>query len=130
MKFMSKAKDGGPDSPVTAFFILEMKPFFTIAILKFNKGSREQFHTHAFNAYTWLLKGHMLEETIDNSLYTYQKSLVPKYTPCSKNHRVIAHTNSYCLTLRGPWSKTWQEYDSSLNKTTAFTHGRKVVSIK
>ena len=124
--FLSTAKDGGPDSPVDAYFVIEMKWLFTIALLKFNKGARESFHTHAFNAFTWFISGSMLEEDFsDPLLYRYTRSLLPKFTPRLKNHRVIAEEDSWCFTIRGPWCSSWTE--DHKNKTITLTHGRKVI---
>ena len=124
---MSKAKDGGPDSPVDAYFLIECKSLFSIALLKFNKGGREQYHTHAFNAYTWFLSGSMYEECIDGSLYKYEKGLFPKITRRCKNHRVRASENSWCITVRGPWIDTWTEHSDDKTIKTTLTHGRKII---
>lgn len=129
MKFFSKAKDGGPDSPVDAFFLFEIKPIGSIAILRFNQGAREAFHTHAFNALTWFICGDMVEETIDGSFKPYRRSLLPKFTPRVNNHRVRVYKTSWCLTIRGPWRNTWTE--DTEKETLILTHGRKVLySIK
>ena len=40
---------------------------FSIALLKFEGISREAYHTHAFGAISWLLKGMLVEEFLDNS---------------------------------------------------------------
>lgn len=128
MKFFTKAKDGGPESPVDAYFLFEIKSLLTVAILKFNKGSREAFHTHAFHALTWFIKGDLVEEDINGEFHIYERGILPKVTRRSKNHRVIALADSWCFTIRGPWSKTWTE--DTDEKTTVLTHGRKVVSEK
>lgn len=127
MRFMEKSKDGGPESPVDGYFVIEIKSLFSFAILKFNKGCRETFHNHAFNALTWFLSGDMVEEDVDGTLLPYSKSLLPKVTKREKMHRVIANKDSWAITLRGPWSKYWKEYDQKDDKTTNLTHGRKVV---
>ncbi len=127
MRLLRKTKDGGPSSPVDAFFLVEIKGLFSVALLKFNKGGREQFHTHAFNAITWFLSGRLTEEDMDGSKYQYSNSLMPKYTPKLKNHRVIAGEDSWCLTIRGPWSRMWSEYDPSTKEITIFGHGRVVI---
>jgi len=54
-------KDGGPDSTVTGYWLIESKKWFSIVLLKFEGKSREAFHTHAFNAISWLLKGKLIE---------------------------------------------------------------------
>lgn len=128
MRFMTKSKDGGPDSPVDGYFLLELKGLFSIALLKFNKGCRENYHTHAFNALTWFICGDLVEQDVTGKIYLYRKSLKPKYTPRDKNHRVIASRDSWCLTLRGRWQDTWTEYSEKDRKTTVLTHGRRIVS--
>jgi hypothetical protein len=125
MRILSLSKDGGPDSPVDGFFLIEIKSLFSIVLLRFNEGGREAFHTHAFNALTWFLAGDMEEEDIDGYFHFYQRSLIPKYTPRSKNHRVWANRTSWCLSIRGPWNSTWTE-DTDTHHTV-LTHGRKVV---
>lgn len=125
IKLLQRAPDGGADSPVTAYFLLEWKHVCSIALLRFNKGGREAFHTHAFDALTWFLVGAMKEEDIDGTLHTYKRGLWPKLTRKEKNHRVSATETSWCITLRGPWDKTWTEHLDGVR--TTFTWGRKVV---
>jgi hypothetical protein len=128
MKFFSKSKDGGPNSPVDAYFLFEIKPIISIALLKFNAGGREAFHTHAFSAVTWFLYGDLTEEQIDGTFTKYTRSIIPKITLRNNNHRVYATKTSWCLTIRGPWLKTWTE-DTEKEKIT-LTHGRKVINIE
>lgn len=132
MKLFTKAKDGGKYSPVDAYFLFEIKGFISIALLKFNKGTREAFHTHAFNAFTWFLCGDLEEERYHFDIDTivskkYSRKLVPKLTTKDNLHRVIAHTDSWCFTIRGPWSKYWTEWNNGI--TTVFTHRREVVDM-
>lgn len=128
MRILQKTKDGGPDSPVEAYFLCEFKNLFSIAFLKFNNGGRMQFQTHAFNAFTWLIWGNLIEENIDGRLHHYQQSIFPKYTPRSQHHRVMSIGTSWCFTIRGSWSKHWTEYDPCTKATTKFKSGRRVVS--
>ena len=126
MRILQKAKDGGPDSPVDAYFLIEWKGLFSIALLKFNKGFRNAFHTHAFNAWTWFLKGNMREETYNsNTNYVYSRELLPKFTPREKNHRVIALEDSWAITFRGPWNSIWTEDENGVR--TTLTNNRQVV---
>ena len=127
MKLFEKCKDGGKDSPVDGYFLIEIKGLFSIALLKFNKGGREAFHTHAFDAYTWFLKGNLIEEDVDGSFYVYGRSFFPKKTLKSKNHRVKAIEDSWCFTLRGAWENNWTEYNERLDETTVFSWGRNIV---
>jgi len=129
MKFLTKTKDGGPESPVDAYFLFEIRSLCSVALLKFNKGCREAHHTHAFNAFTWFISGDMYEEKLYNGNleYTpYNRSFLPKITRREKNHRVIADKTSWCFTIRGPWNKTWTEDHNGV--ITTLTHGRIVIN--
>lgn len=129
MNIWTKGKDGGPDSPVDAYSLIEFNHLFSIVILKFNKGERDNFHTHAFNALTWFIMGDLIEEGISGSKYNYKNGILPKVTKRIKNHRVKAMKDSWCLSLRGPWCNNWTEYDERSNETTVFTHGREVTGV-
>jgi hypothetical protein len=56
-RLFSIKTDGGKDSGVTVYFLIECKALFSIGILYFREGTREAYHNHAFNALTWWLKG-------------------------------------------------------------------------
>lgn len=131
MKFFQIAKDGGPDSPVTGFFVVEIKSLFSIVFLKFNKGAREAFHSHAFNAVTLWLRGtaieHVLNPTRSVASRIWEAPTV-KYTPRDLMHRIEAPENVYAFSIRGPWVNTWKEYLPTTNDTVLLTHGRKVVT--
>lgn len=128
MKLLSKSKDGGPESPVEAYFLIEFKPLFSVALLKFNPGSRENYHSHAFNAMTWFIKGSMIEIMADGSRHWYRRSLCPKVTPRDRLHKVWSYSTSWCITVRGPWHKSWLEYDPVRDRTIRLGNGRKIVT--
>lgn len=123
MRIFQKAKDGGPKSPVDAYFLCEFKGLFSIALLKFNQGTREVFHTHAFDAWTWFLDGNMFERNYNGGMHFYKRGFFPKVTRKEHNHKVHALRDSWCLTLRGPWSDTWTE-TNKYGETITLTHGR------
>lgn len=126
MKLFSKSHDGGPNSGVTGYWAIECKSLFSIVLLRFNEGSREAYHSHAFNALTWWLKGSVTEHFLDGSSpIDWKPSLKPKFTPRNNFHKIYANEVSWALSLRGPWSKTWQEHKQ--DKTYTLTHGRKIV---
>ncbi len=125
MKFLFKRKDGGKDSNVTGFWFIEWKSFFSIVLLKFDKGSRESFHNHAFNALTFWLSGEVDEHLLDGTVKTWKPSIKPKYTPKSCFHKVFGVKTTYALSFRGPWNKTWKEYSPENKEFITLTHGRK-----
>lgn len=135
MKLFQKASDGGKDSGVSAYFLIEWKRFFSIALLHFNTGTREAYHSHAFNALTLWLKGEVEEQRLEFPLLSPKCRLLTtkryeggdwKLTTRDNMHRVKALTPAWALTFRGPWSDTWQEDRSGTIVT--LTHGRKVVA--
>ena len=125
-RFFQKTKDVGPESPVDAFFLVEIKSLFSIAVLRFNRGSRENYHSHAFNALTWFISGDLEEDIYVFKNHKYKRSLLPKVTKRSCVHKVIAHKTSWCFTIRGPWADIWHEVDKD-GKLITLTHGRKIV---
>jgi hypothetical protein len=89
MKILSKSKDGGDESTVWAYTLIEIKPLFSIILLKFVGDSREAYHNHAFNSISWLIKGKLIEKFIDNSQdIEYNPSIVPIKTKKETFHKV------------------------------------------
>lgn len=126
MKILTGQKDGGPESNVRCWGI-EIKGLFSILILCFGKGSREAFHTHAFNSISWVLKGGLDEHMIDESVNHYTPSFEPIMTYRDTFHQVrgVADKN-WALTFRSPWDKTWKEKNRHGLQT--LTNGRTVIS--
>lgn len=127
MKFLQWAKDGGEDSHVTGFYIVELKGLLSIVLLHFANGTREAFHSHAFDAITWIIRGSFLERMLDGRTRLFQPSVKPKVTRRTTFHKVESLGNTWALSFRGPWKDTWREF---LPKTRAFvtlTHGRQVL---
>jgi len=131
MRLLEKTKDGGNESTVDSYFLIEWKKGFSIALLKFNEGSRENFHSHAFNAWTWFITGDLVEECYKppfNHFNVYKRSIFPKKTSKDNLHRVHSIDGpSWCITIRGPWSDYWTELEPATGKTITLTHGRKEV---
>lgn len=127
MRLLEKAPDGGKESHVTGFFIAEIKPLFSIVLLKFAKGSREAFHNHAFNAVTFWLWGKVKEHLLNGETH-YWYGLDLKYTPRHCFHKVEALTDTWALSFRGPWAKIWREYRPETKEFVILTNGRKIVN--
>lgn len=125
MKFFSKGSDGGPESGVTGYWLVEIKPLFSVVLLRFEKGTREAYHSHAFNAWTLWLRGRVLEHDVNLGPPKEFKAGRFKYTPRSKFHKVEALETTWALSVRGPWAKHWQE--SRGGEVVTLTHGRKVI---
>jgi hypothetical protein len=125
MRFFKTASDGGKKSGVKGFWLIEIKWLFSIVFLRFSPGTRENYHSHAFNALTIWLKGRVIEDRLDTRTKTeYPKAGRFKWTPRENIHRVEALVPTWCLCIRGPWHKEWREYDPKTNEIITLTHGR------
>lgn len=124
-RFFFKKYDGGKESGVTGYFLLEHKKSFSIGLLHFRNGSRENYHSHSFNAISWFLSGSVTEEYLSGETKSFAPSFWPKFTPRIRFHRVVSHGDTWCLTLRGPWRDTWMEFRPSTGEMILLTHGRK-----
>ena len=126
MRFMQWANDGGEESTVDGLFLIEFKGLFSVVLLRFGEGSREAFHSHAFNCFSWVLKGTMTEYHRDGrvSQLPPRSRLLPFGTYRDTFHKVVSHGVSWVFTIRGPWSKTWNEYLPGSDKDVILTEGR------
>ena len=126
MKFLTVTKDGGEESTVWAYWLVEIKSLFSVAVLVFENGSRDAYHSHAFNCVSWLLCGRLMEEFVDGNIKWYWPSLAfPIITRRDTFHKVTSTGRSVVLTFRGPWASKWKEHVDGREIT--LTHGRKVV---
>lgn len=127
MRFFYIGKDGGKNSNVTGCWLFELKSLFSIAILRFDKGSREAYHSHAFHAISWILKGNLTEYRLNSKINILKPTFLPIFTSKQNIHKVYANEVTYALTFRGPWNKYWTEYNPNTKEWTKLTHGRKII---
>ena len=127
MKFFYYGKDGGKESTVSGYWLTEIKSLFSIVLLKFENGSRDAYHTHAFNSISWVLKGSLIEYHRNGRTEFHTPSLLPVITKRDTFHKVVSEGDTWVLSFRGPWSKTWSEYLPNENKDIILSNGRKVV---
>lgn len=129
MRFLEICKDGGPESKVWAYVGIEVKSLFSIILLRFEHGSREAYHSHAFNAMSWVLSGCLVEFVKEaREVNLYRPSVRPVFTSRDTFHQVRSRGRTWVLSFRGPWSRTWREYIPAEARTVTLTHGRKEVS--
>lgn len=130
MKIFKKCADGGKKSGVTGYFLIELKLLFSVVVLKFESNTRENYHSHAFNALTWWVKGKAIEEFVDAKSIEWTPSIIPKWTPISNMHRYSVTETSWAISFRGPWVDTWKEYNPNTKQYLTLTHGRNLLDIK
>lgn len=114
-------KDGGRESTVWGWFA-ECKALASIVLLRFEPGSRDAYHSHAFDAVSLLLKGELREYHLEGGLVVHR---APKIIVTRRDtfHKVVSVGRSYVLSLRGPWAPTWQEWQRGVGRST-LTSGR------
>lgn len=127
MKLFYHGTDGGPDSVVHGYWLVEIKWLFSIALLCFEDGSREAFHSHAFNSISWVLKGSLREHHLHGPSEFHNPSIYPIITYRNTFHKVYSYGRTWVLTFRGPWAKTWQEYLPKTEKFITLESGRKII---
>ncbi len=125
MLFLKKRKDGGPESTVTGYWLVELKSLVSILFLSFKGRSREAYHSHAFNAVSWVLKGKLTEHLWNGGTKVYKPSFRPVFTPRKNIHKVDSDGTTWVLTFRGPWADRWIEQRPE--GLVTLTHGRKEI---
>lgn len=130
MKVLSYSKDGGVDSTVSGLFFVEIKSLFSVALLCFENGSRDAYHSHAFDCVSWVLRGELWEQLLpkdgerEGGVNRYEAGPLPVITRRSTMHKVTSFGRTWVLTFRGPWARTWREYLPRENRFVTLTHGR------
>lgn len=129
MKLFKKMKDGGVESTVTGYWLIEIKSLFSVCLLKFDGESREAFHTHAFNALSWVLKGGLTETFFKGGLKRHRPGFIPIFTGRDNFHKVDSDKGvTWVFTLRGPWAREWKEYISATKEYLTLGNGRKIIA--
>lgn len=123
VKILHYGKDGGPESKVWGFWLLGVKRLFSIALLRFEDGSREAYHSHAFNCVSVVLRGTLIEHHLRRLLPEIHTAGAVIVTRRDTFHKVVSVGRTWVLTLRGPWSDTWEE--SVNGRRFTLTHGRR-----
>ncbi len=131
MKLCQLAKDGGPESRVWGFFFVEMKRLMSIVLLIFKDGTRDVYHSHAFHSVSWVLWGKLHETRVmpDESVRrtTFRPSLIPIVTTRSNVHQVRSLGTTVVISFRGPWARSWYEFDPATKFWTMLVSGRQTV---
>lgn len=111
--FLKKKRIDLGEQSVTELTILEYKKWFSIKLFNFHKseGVQDRFHTHAFNAYSFLLKGDYIEEVLeDNKIVKCLRSRSKVlFIPKDSYHRITRSKGCVTLLVTGPWGETFKE---------------------
>jgi len=127
MKLFSWGKDGGAESTVGGFWLIELKRLFSIVFLCFENGTRDAYHDHAFNCLSWVIKGKLVERHLDGRVEEHRPSVFPVRTHTDTFHQVESVGRTWVISFRGPWTDRWHEYLPATGQAVTLTNGRKEV---
>lgn len=129
--FFKKSDVALGEGSVTQYIIFENKHFLSLIFYRWNTVNQTRFHTHAFSAVAFLLKGWYWEKikidehTVDNFVNV---PLVPRYLPKQYCHAIgYSKPGTITMVITGPWDKTWQEYFPDSDEWVTYTWGRKKI---
>lgn len=113
---------------IKRFTIIEVKHLFGIIVNIFNTENQDRFHSHAFHAFSWMIRGHYYEEVIlPDSKVIVKKIEKSRFIPRNYIHKITSSSkNAMSVTFEGPWESTWNEYFDNYRVKT-YTWGRKVL---
>lgn len=98
---------------VSEHTLLEWKPLFSIKLFYFHPstGVQDRFHTHAFNAVSFLLKGSYIEEVIKDGYVVRMNRNRRRMLciPAGQYHRITRSLGRRTLLITGPWGDTFKE---------------------
>jgi hypothetical protein len=124
------SKDGGPESRVYMYGV-ECKGLCSALVLRFEDGSRDAYHSHAFASVSRVIgPGTLEEERIGWDTPGKYKHIPGEwvYTARTHLHKVVSIGTTWVLTLRGPWTPTWTEVsDRETGVATVLRSGRVAV---
>jgi len=110
MSLFRYGKDGGPASTVWGLWLLEAKRLCSVVLLCFENGSRNAYHSHAFDSVSWVLRGRLVEHHLGGTTEMHMPSWRPVITRRETFHKVVSGGRTWVLSFRGPWARYWQEY--------------------
>ena len=119
--FMKKKRIDLGEQSVTELTILEYKKWFSIKLFNFHKseGVQDRFHTHAFNAYSFLLKGDYTEEVLegDKIVKCARSRSKALFIPKNSYHRITRSKGCVTILITGPWGETFKELRNTVGNT-------------
>lgn len=112
---------------IKRFTIFECKPLGGIIINIFNTVNQDRYHSHAFHAFSIMIRGHYYENIlVDGIMYT---KLINKsrFIPRNYIHKItLSSKNAMSITFEGPWESTWSEFFDN-GRVKSYAWGRKVI---
>lgn len=119
------------EGSVTRYTIIEIKWLFSIYLHSIETYCQDRFHTHAFNAHIFILRGGYRDEIklgIGKDKPTYFQEFIAgdyRYVARETNHKLMsAKPGTVSLLFTGPYSSIWTE-ETNDDVLRILTRGRK-----
>lgn len=132
MRWLWCDPDGGKESN-SRIYGLEIKSLFSILVIRVKGPTRPVFHSHAFSAISWVLKGVLRERQRIwpgyNSIRHRAncRAIWTTWSTCHDVQPIPPESTTWVLHFRGPWRKQWIEIPHGGTTITTLSHGRQVV---
>lgn len=115
-KFLPRKKFVFGKGCVTRYTLLEIRWLINIYFHHIETFEQDRFHTHAFNALVWILRGGY-EECVKHGIgpnksteLKYYKAGDFRWIPRALNHKLLkAEVDSISLLIAGPYASIWTE---------------------
>jgi hypothetical protein len=128
MIFFKKKRVELGEGQVTQYTVFESKRLFSLIFYRWGTIDQVRFHTHAFGAVAFLLRGWYWEKvrfggtTMTNFVNV---PLVPRFLPRNYCHAIEnSKPGTITMVIAGPWQKTWWEYFPKTDTWQQYGWGR------
>ncbi len=112
---------------IQRFTLFELKNIGGIIINLFNTQTQDRYHSHAFAAWSWMIKGFYFEDVWLNGKATTKRISKSRFIPKDYTHKITySAPNTISITFEGPWDYQWAEYFDD-GRVKIYTWGRKVL---
>ncbi len=112
---------------IQRYTLFEIKYIGGIILNVFNTTDQDRFHSHAFSAFSLMIKGWYDEDVIIDNKIISKRIKKSRIIPKNYIHKIKeSEKNAISITFEGPWGKQWSEiFDNGRIKI--YTWGRKVL---
>lgn len=129
MKVFKKKEVALGKGSVTQYTVFEHKRFGSLIFYKWHTIDQIRFHTHAFKAVAFLLKGWYWEKVLFNGIEMtnfVNVPWIPRFLPRNYCHAIQnAKPGTMTMVITGPWQDNWFEYFPDTKKWVKYGWGRK-----
>lgn len=120
---------------VDRYTICEFKNWFSVYVHNWHTVAQDRYHTHAFNAWVYMICGQYEEQVMDanaplGSMFSREtiRAGSLRYVPRAHCHRILrAIAPCWTIAFAGPWIDHWYELRWDLLGWRKLGHGRRVL---